>query len=815
MNLKVSASKAFGADTLSTMFKMRMLRLEIGRRSFSSKTDVSALRNIGIIAHIDAGKTTTTERMLYFSGKTKRIGNVDEGDTITDFLPQERSRGITIQSAAISFSWQNKFRINLIDTPGHADFTFEVIRSLKVLDGCVTILDAVAGVEAQTEKVWKQAKGIPKICFINKMDRAGAGFSRTTKELIAKLNTRVLLLNVPVFANTSGPGEPVFEGVLDVVNKKVLRWTPQDPERVSVEDIICNSYYWNDLVKLRECLVETLSEFDEELVEYFLDTANGDYMIVPPELINKSVKKSLLANYAVPVLCGASFRNIGVQPLLDAVVNYLPSPLEAKLPEFNTNVPVEVNKKEGSVINNNKNLCVAQAFKVITDPIRGIMVYVRVYSGCLNSGFTVYNSTTGAKFKIGKLVIMHANVAEEVKQLKCGEIGVLTGSTVSENVRTGDTIITHSMKKDGLKSLNRVKELGLKINPIETPPPVFSVAVEPRTLGNKKLMEESIATIIREDPSLHVNVDEETGQTLLSGMGQLHLEIAKDRLLNELKAEVEVGKVMVSFKETLNACTKQSVLQTEDGYRFSISVEPLDVAMAAKSSDEDWHYLSTDNNYLILEKSPACAGNWPYQISYEQIVNAVISSSIVALQKSGKIANFPLHSCAVRIKNDWSIPLDATSVSQTLALSRGLIFEALRELPDTAFAVLEPIMHINVTVKQSDMGHVLQDLTGARKANILSIDDEHDLTSGENADIQYQRLAEDQFLPMDATLGLANISSGATVNKTIRALVPLKEIVSYMSKLRSLTKGRGSYTMNYHGMEKVTSDRLPSILEEF
>ncbi|SCU78763.1 LAME_0A05710g1_1 [Lachancea meyersii CBS 8951] len=798
------------------MFRSRKPALDFAMRFFSSKYDISAQRDIGIIAHIDAGKTTTTERMLYVSGKTKRIGNVDEGDTITDFLPQERSRGITIQSAAISFNWQSKYKLNLIDTPGHADFTFEVIRALKVLDGCVTILDAVAGVEAQTEKVWKQAKGIPKICFINKMDRSGAGFSRTAKELMVKLKTRVLLVNAPVFDGVEASGEPMFKGVLDVVNQKILRWDTSDPENVSVSEIIEGSPYWGELVKLRESLVETLSEFDEHLVEYFLDTAEGDYMKIPSDLMNVSIRKCLLAGYATPVLCGASFRNIGVQPLLDAVVNYLPSPLEARWPEFNYEVPVAIDRKNGAIINKNKNLCVAQAFKVITDPIRGIMIYVRVYAGSLNSGFSAYNSTTGAKFKMGKLVVMHANLAEEIKQLRCGEIGVLTGSTVSENVRTGDTIIAHNVKKDGLRSLDKVKELGLRINPIDTPPPVFSAAIEPRTLGNKKLMEESIAALIREDPSLHISADEETGQTLLSGMGQLHLEIAKDRLLNELNADVEVGKVMVSFKETLNSCTALKQIETETGYRLSIVVEPLEDAEATKNASEDWHSLSTDNNFLIVEKSATySASNWPLQISYEQFVNALASSSIVALQKNGRIANFPLHSCAVRVKRDWEVPTDTASVAQVLTLSRSLIFEAFKELSDSSFDILEPIMNVSVAVKQEDMGSVLQDLTGARKANILSIDDEHTLDSSQDADITFQKLADEQYLPADNTLNRANISTGATVNKVIRGMVPLKEMVSYMNKLRSLTQGRGTYHMFYHGMEKVSNDRLASILEEY
>lgn len=794
-------------------------RLLTATRCFTTKSNVSKLRNIGIIAHIDAGKTTTTERMLYFSGKTKRIGDVDQGDTITDFLPQERSRGITIQSAAISFNWQDDFKINLIDTPGHADFTFEVIRSLKVLDGCVTILDAVAGVEAQTEKVWRQSKGIPKVCFINKMDRTGAGYSRTVKELIVKMNTRALLVNIPIFSYDASTRESIFEGVLDVVNGKALKWVSNDPDNIIVENVSEGSKYFEELKSCRESLVETLSEIDEELVEHFLEEAEGDYMKVHPAQINKSIRHATLTHHATPILCGASFKNIGVQPLLDAVVNYLPSPVEAKFPELNhSDVPMKYDPKNGILINNNKSLCVAMAFKVVTDPIRGIMVFIRVYSGTLNSGHTVYNSSTGVKFKIGKLVVMHANVPEEVKQLNAGEIGVLTGSTVSENVRTGDTIISHTMKRDGLKSLNKATELSLRINPIEIPPPVFSAAIEPRTLGNRKSMEDSLATLTREDPSLHISKDEETGQTLLSGMGELHLEIAKDRLLNELNAEIEVGKVMVSYKETVNKATQPNSTETDDGYKLTLGIEPFkEDRKDSKVAGEEWHSLGSDSNYLVMERHHEfnTTSNWPFQIPYEALVNALMSSSIAALQKGGTIANFPLHSTVVRVKGDWSLPQDATSAAKVLSLSRPLITTTLNQLQDSDYSVLEPIMNVEVSVQQQDMGAVIQDLTGARKANILSIDEEHEIASGADSNITFERIAEEQYLPRDTTLELANIKNENKVSKVIKARVPLKDMVSYTNKLRSLTQGRGNFHMDYHGMEKVTQERLQSVLENY
>ena len=272
-------------------------------RRYATKHDLSKVRNIGIIAHIDAGKTTTTERMLYYSGKINRIGDVDQGDTITDYLPQERSRGITIQSAAISFDWKKDYKVNLIDTPGHADFTFEVIRSLKVLDGCVTILDSVAGVEAQTEKVWKQSSGLPKICFINKMDRTGAGYSRTVKELVVKMKTRALLINTPIFKVDPTTKEAVFNGVLDIVYGKQLIWDPNDPDKIDVKSVDAEHEYYNDLVKGREALVETLGEFDESIVEHFFNEADGEYLNVSPEVLNKSIRNATLSLHATPVLC--------------------------------------------------------------------------------------------------------------------------------------------------------------------------------------------------------------------------------------------------------------------------------------------------------------------------------------------------------------------------------------------------------------------------------------------------------------------------------------------------------------------------------
>lgn len=791
-------------------------------RFIRQHSTLKKIRNIGIIAHIDAGKTTTTERMLYYAGKTRRIGNVDHGDTITDFLPQERSRGITIQSAAISFNWRNNGNINLIDTPGHADFSFEVIRALKVLDGCVTIFDAVAGVEAQTEKVWKMSHGIPKICFINKMDREGAGFSRTVKEIILKLNTRVALVNIPYFATINNNDQKIFQGVIDVINKKLIRWDSEDPDKVIVTDIYPekDTIIYDQLLKSRESLIETLSEYDEDLVEKFLEDANGNYLDVSSDTINCSLRKLSLKNIVIPVLCGASFKNIGVQPLLDAVVKYLPSPIETKFPDTNkSHFIMKYDNSKGLIIGNNNSLCVSLAFKVITDPIRGLMVFVRVYSGVLKNNYTVYNTTTKQFFKIGKLVKMNADVPEEIGMLNTGEIGVLTGSSIEGNVSTGDTIISHCIKKDGVKLLKKSDELTLKVNPIKVPEPVFTVTVEPKSLGNKNSMENALKRLVIEDPSLRISFDEETGQTLLSGMGELHLEIAGDKLVNTLGAEVELGKVTVSYKETINANTSVEKYSDDKGYNFSVCVEPLEESQEgishSNSSKESWFPLGNDNNYLIIESNPKFnpEKEWHLQISYDSIVNALISSCIVALQKGGKISNFPLHSCKIRICNDWAIPIDTEKPGEILTIARNLILKILNSLKSSQYSVLQPIMGLDVVVTPSDMGVVLRDLTNDHDATILSIEDQDSIENTAD-NLIFNKIATEQYLPDDVTLNLTKTLSTNEGSKHIKAEVPLRKMIAYNKKLRSLTQGRGDFHMYFEKMERVTPDNLRGIIEE-
>jgi len=746
--------------------------------SSSSIHPISKIRNIGIIAHIDAGKTTTTERMLYYSGITSRIGNVDQGDTVTDFLPAERERGITIQSAAITIPW-NKHKINLIDTPGHADFGFEVIRSLKVLDGAVTILDGVAGVEAQTEKVWKQSKTIPKLFFINKMDRDGAGFSRTVKEIIAKLGTRILLLNVPYFVEMENR-EKKFVGVLDIVDKKLLEW--KDADNIKVSDLEGEIY--EEVLRCRESLVETLGEFDESVIDSFLETE--DYMKVPSDILKKAIRKSTLNNYAIPVLCGASFKNIGVQPLLDAINYYLPSPLERK-PEVNC--PVKYSP-DGFLINDNKNLTVAMSFKVITDPIRGIMVFVRVYSGKLKNHATIY--VNGEKFKIGKLLVMNANIPQDVNEINAGNIGVI----VTDKLKTGDTILSHLQNKK-----LQQKELTTIVNPIVVPPPVFSISLEPRTSGDKRSMDEALSIILREDPSLKVTIDEENGQILLSGMGELHLEIARDRL-KDLKAKVEIGKIMVSYKETV--LEKLSIFKEskEDEFSIEMSMEPNPEIL---NVDKDVVRINLgDNNILEVPKEPE---NWEKIMSYQQCINAFISGTISSIQR-GPILKLPLNSIYFKILK-FELPSDSNNITLWIKLVRQCILEMLQD--ETKYIGLEPVMNVNVDVSAEDIGNVIQDLSSARKGLINSIDDGED-----NVDlVKFKDISENQYVPNDSTLEFLKTRDGFNGDQTIHAIVPLREMIGYLPKLRSLTQGRATYHMEFKGMNPITSDRLIEITNEF
>ncbi|KAK5780723.1 mitochondrial elongation factor MEF2 PWA37_003374 [Arxiozyma heterogenica] len=833
-------SRSVTERILGSVSKASLYKQPIWRKSIEQKRYVSALskiRNIGIVAHIDAGKTTTTERLLYYSGKINRMGDVDTGDTTTDFLPQERSRGITIQSAAISFPWGDNCAINLIDTPGHADFCFEVMRTLKVLDGCVTILDGVAGVESQTEKVWKLSHFLPKICFINKMDRMGANFNNSVKSIAIKLHTRPIIINFPVFnLSENGFNEPDLVGVIDVVNQVLLQWDSsiEDTTRdnIKVIPIKANSPYFDDMIKCRESLVETLTEFDEDLLSEYIDMVDGDCSKLSSQSLNKSIRLSTLNLKVSPVLCGSSFKKIGVQPLLDAIRDYLPSPLEARVPDLkdtsylNKVVPVNVDSKNGLIINNDNNLCMALAFKIITDPIRGTMYFVRVYSGVLRNGSAVYNSSNGQKIRIGKLVKMNADKTQEINYLSAGEIGVLTGSSIGDAIATGDTLVSHSSKKDGLKVLKAKNELGLQVYPITIPPPVFSVVVEPQTLGNKDHMEYCLKQLITEDPSLQLSKDNETGQTILSGMGELHLEIASDRLINGMGAKVHLGKLSVSYKESLKTATpwvSTSPQLESQGYHFTVRIEPLldNTIIGSRSKDQNKNGLSiplkNDNNFILMEKNKNFdpdLNDWKPILTFESIVNSIVSSALVELQRGGKVACLPLFGCIVRVKDDWKVPLDVEKPIEILHIIRSLIQEAIKILPGEQFNVLEPIMNLTLTVNASDIGRVSQDLTSARNANILSIEDSSNSGDIMKDLLEFSNYADAIYFPKSELSMISKDTYQNTNTKVIKAEVPLQNMLSYNRILRSLTQGRAEFSMEYNRMKEVNQNSLTNVLKD-
>lgn len=841
------------------------------------KTPIDHIRNIGIIAHIDAGKTTTTERLLYYSGLTNRIGNVDEGDTITDYMTQEKDRGITIQSAAVTIPWK-KHKINVIDTPGHADFTFEVIRSLRVLDGAVTILDAVAGVEAQTEKVWKQAKDlkIPVIAYINKMDRDGAGYGRTVKEIVGRLGTRAILVNIPYFVKDSSQNQ-IFKGIVDVLNQNLIVWenVDSDGKDVNVYDISSAECEYpeihKEMLKCREAMVETLGELDDAIIDSFLESE--DYSKVSASLLRESIKKYTLENEITPILCGSSFKNIGVQPLMDAIVDFLPSPLETPPPEVISSAAIgsrhhkgkgkakkngkvasmekeeissTVDPKLGCIIDKNKNLTTALAFKVITHPNRGLMIFVRVYSGKLQPNSTVINSRTGEKIKIGKLLVMNGDSPLEVKYLTAGNIGVITGT---DEISTGDTIIAHALTK----TVNQIpkKEAGLKLLPIAIPPPVFSVAIEPTTVADKRKLDASLDVLLKEDPSLKLTFDEESGQSILSGMGELHLEITKDRLVNDMKVKADIGDVCVTYKETITKEVGPITINygengndnngsSDEGTTFGVTLslypfegdidEMLSTMHEFMGKDFDdhggVHYLDM-NTAVVFDKNSTpevirkelTLEKWTLNFTYEKLINSFLSGATGSLQMGGRLARMPLQNVIIYI-HQWTLPdiNDISSISPLIKITREAINSGLNQLKDEDFTILEPIMNVRTYVLESDVGNVSQDLMSVRNAKIMGIDNEDEISTSTNEDDVEKDIhwcksqMENTYVPFDPTMQYLQNNNG--VNKmVINSEAPLREMIGYLSKLRSLTKGRGVYDMELKGMERANHDRVRQILD--
>jgi len=680
---------------------------------------IERMRNIGIMAHIDAGKTTTTERILYYCGRTYKLGEVDEGTAVMDWMAQEQERGITITSAATTCEWQD-CQINIIDTPGHVDFTAEVERSLRVLDGAVAIFDAVAGVQPQTEAVWRQADKyrVPRICFINKMDRVGADFFRAVETIVRRLKCRPVPVQIPVGA------EDEFKGVVDLVSMRARLWR-EETLGAQYDDVEIPAELAAQAREYREKLIEAVAESDDVLFERYVHAQP-----IGEEDLKAGLRRATLAQKVFPVLCGAAFKNKGVQNLLDAVVDYLPS-------------PAEVPPVEGEAIDDPSRTLSRQAseeepfaaliFKIMTDPYVGQLAFLRVYSGTLSSGDTVYNVAKGRAERIGRLVRMHANKREELQDVCAGDIAAAVGL---KTVSTGDTICDQRNP--------------IVLESIDFPNPVVQVAVEPRTKADQDKLGLAISKLVQEDPTLRIFTDAETGQTILSGMGELHLEVVIDRMQREFGVTANVGKPQVAYRETVRAVAEAQgryVRQTGGHGQYgdvTIRLEPLPAGGGFRF------------------ESAVAGGAVP-----REFIPAIERGVAEALE-GGVLAGYPMADVKVTLLNGSYHEVDSSELSFKIAGSMALRAAAEKAQP----VLLEPIMSLEVVMPEEYMGDVIADLSSRR---------------GRIAGIQLR--------------GTSQI---------IRARVPLKEMFGYATEMRSRTQGRGSFTMHFGRYEEVPA----SIAEE-
>src|SRR5271170_778178 len=857
-------------------------RDDVAHNTASHGPDSARTRNIGIIAHIDAGKTTTTERMLYYSGFTRRIGDVDDGSTVTDFLPAERARGITIQSAAITFDWppkppegkphdlEQQFRsqlapqsalshnINLIDTPGHADFTFEVRRSIRVLDGAICILDGVAGVEAQTEQVWKQAAQwqVPRIIYVNKLDRDGAAFARTVKEVGSRLGAWPAVCQIPWWEGGKGR----FTGIGDVINLQGLLYQQGgDGKTVNAlrlqELDQSHNYLAVELRKARVALVELLSEHDDIMVEDFLD-ANEDHLAVSPMRLLSSLRRCFLDSEkrVVPLFAGASFRNIGVQPLLDAVVNLLPSPqerpdAEVRLGNVNSSLHKLLNSEvpaspgattPGKSKHKQSPLTMAQsfegcalAFKVVNDARKGVLVYFRVYSGSICRNSMLYNTNLHVSERATNLLRMYASDSVPVQSVEAGQIGVFAGSKYA---RTGDTLVAyHGNKAMPPEPLNL-----LQLRPIEVPPPVFFASIEPNSLREEKDMHDKLALLLREDPSLHVTQDEDTGQTLLSGMGELHLEIARDRLVNDLKAKATMGTIEIGYRETIVAksASMTKIFDGEAGGNkgkagCTATIEPLDVGngglVSASTNGGSEHILEQDGSIIVV-KAPTLDYRGrpispddqalPSHLTLSEIQVSFVNGALAALSR-GPAHSYPVRNVLLTLTLNLEEHLFGGD-STLSALSSAARFATIAALKDAASrggsALMEPVVDVTISVDEKSMGNVINDISSSRGGHIVSLGDEDDevkASSGADAsspiDVRKIYKPPDPFGSTDAGNSKGGME-GINRPRIIRAKVPLKEMVGYLKHLRSITGGRGTFTMEVDRFERMSGQREKQVL---
>ncbi len=679
------------------------------------------IRNIGIIAHIDAGKTTVTERIMYYTGRTYKIGDVDTGTAVMDWMEEERQRGITITAAATTCYWQDH-RINIIDTPGHVDFTAEVERSLRVLDGGVVVFDGVAGVEAQSETVWRQANRyhVPRICFINKMDRVGANFKRTISMIEKRLKAKPLPIQLPL-----GSGES-FEGVIDLIENKAWRYDgkpdtePVETEIPESERKRCDEY--------RHALIEKLAEHDDYLLEAYLEGHE-----ISPSTMRQALRKITLENKGVPTLCGSALRNKAVPPLLDAIVSYLPSPLDMPpVLAIDTASESEVTRAVSDEAPFS-----ALAFKVVSDPFVGRLVYLRVYSGIMKAGSQVMNSTTGRRERIGRLLLMHANRREEVDEADTGSIIATLGL---KNTFTGDTLCDASEP--------------VLLESIRFPEPVVSISIEPKTRADQDKMSAALQKLTEEDPTFKVTYNEETGQTIISGMGELHLEVIVNRMISEFGVGAKVGKPRVAYRETIT--------------------EPIKVeGRFVRQSGGHGQY-----GHVWLELEPLSRGGG------FQFVDAIkgatlprkyipsVETGVKEAMETGVLAGYPVVDIKATIYDGSYHDVDSSELAFKMAGSQALRSGVRKAKP----VILEPIMKLEVVAPEQFLGDIIGDLN-AKRGHIEHID-----------------------------------SQGDTY--VLRCLIPLAETFGYATRVRSLTQGRATHSLEYYKYRELPAELTEEITEK-
>ncbi len=677
-------------------------------------------RNIGIMAHIDAGKTTTTERILYYTGINYKIGEVHEGTATMDWMVQEQERGITITSAATTCLWRDH-RVNIIDTPGHVDFTIEVERSLRVLDGAVGVFCSVGGVEPQTETVWRQADKyqVPRIAFVNKMDRLGADFFRVVQMIKDRLGARAVPLQLPIGA------EDKFIGVIDLVRMKAIVWEDESLGAKFRDEAIPEELA-SAAAEYREKLIEAAADSDETIMEKYLE----GHEISEAEL-TKAIRSATLAIKIIPVLCGSAFRNKGVQPLLDAVIEYLPSPLDippVKGIDPDTQAPDERAAKDDAPFS-------ALAFKIMTDPFVGTLSFFRVYSGSLSAGASVYNSTKGKRERIGRLLKMHANKREEIKEVYAGDIAAGVGLRTAT---TGDTLCDENDP--------------IILESIEFPEPVISIAIEPKSKADQEKLGLSLQKLAAEDPSFRVRTDEETGQTIISGMGELHLEIIVDRLLREFNVGANVGKPQVAYKETVRKAVEQQgkfIRQTGGRGQYG----------------DVWIKLEPQQPGAGFEFVDAIKGG---SIPREYI--PAVEKGVKEATENGALAGYPMVDVKVTLFDGSYHDVDSSEIAFKIAGSMAFKEAARKASP----VLLEPIMSVEVVVPEDFMGDVIGDLN-SRRGKVLGMDTR-------------------------------------PAAQAIDARVPLAQMFGYATDLRSMTQGRATYTMQFSHYEPVPANVAEGII---